>query len=109
MTINIAISLTENKMLDSGIKKYHQYMVELLKDNSEIIDSKTYQVGGYTIGQIKLLSTASDTKIYNNMLCFSYQDKLVIVTFNCTEELKEQWQEVGDFIIDSLFFKTGEE
>ncbi len=105
LTINIAISMTDNKMLDSEINNYHQYMNQLLEKNSEIIESKFYQVDQHNIGKIKLISTAADTKIYNNMIFFSYQDKLVIVTFNCTEELKAEWQEVGDFVIDSLFFK----
>jgi len=105
MTINVAISMTDDKMPDAKIKFYHQNMNEVLKENNEIIGTKLYQVDGHTLGQIKLLSNATDTKIYNNMIYFSYQDKLVIVTFNCIEEEREEWQEVGEFIIDSLFFK----
>lgn len=107
LTINIAISMTDNKMLDSSIKTYHQHMKEVLEKSSEIIESKYYQVDGHNIGKIRLMSKATDTSIYNNMICFSYQDKLVIITFNCTENLKDEWQKVGDFVIDSLFF--GEE
>lgn len=104
-TINIAISTTENKMKDSQIKEYKEYMQELLKNHSEIIETNYYNVDNHNIGQIKLISNAADTKIYNNMICFSYNDKLVIITFNCTENLKDEWNNVGDFIIDSLFFK----
>ena len=53
---------------------------------------------------MKLVSSAYDTNIYNNMLCFSYNGKLVIINFNCTVNLKDEWEKVGDFIIDSLFF-----
>lgn len=105
LTINVAISMTDNQMKNTDIKKFQQYMEEVLKENSEIIKSNYYQVDQHNIGQIKIISKAADTNIYNNMIYFSYQDKLVIITFNCTEELKEEWQEVGDFIIDSLFFK----
>lgn len=105
LTINVAISMTDSQMKNTDIKKFQQYMEEVLKENSEIIKSNYYQVDQHNIGQIKIISKAADTNIYNNMIYFSYQDKLVIITFNCTEELKEEWQEVGDFIIDSLFFK----
>lgn len=105
-TINIAISITENEMKNDQIESYKEYMGKMLKSNSEIISSNYYKEGNHNIGQIKLMSNAVDTKIYNNMIFFSYNDKLVIIAFNCTEELKEEWQNVGDFIIDSLFFKN---
>lgn len=105
-TINIAISITENEMKNEQINDYIQYMEKILKNNSEIIVTNYYKEGNHNIGQIKLISKATDTNIYNNMICFSYNDKLVIVTFNCTEELREEWENIGDFIIDSLFFKN---
>lgn len=104
-TINIAINMTENTMKDSQIKEYVQYMERLLKDDSEIVETNYYNVDNHNVGQIKLISNATDTKIYNNMIAFSYNDKLVIITFNCTEDLKDEWINVGDFIIDSLYFK----
>lgn len=104
-TINIAISITENQMKDSQIHGYKEYMENLLKTNSTIIDSNYHKVDNHNVGQIKLISKATDTNIYNNMIFFSYNDKLAIVTFNCTENLQEEWEEVGNFIIDSLFFE----
>lgn len=104
-TINVAISMTDNQMKDENIKKFQQYMEELLKTNSEILESNYYQVDNHNIGQLKIISKAADTDIYNNMIYFSYNNKLVIITFNCTKDLKEEWQKVGDFIITSLFFK----
>ena len=104
-TINVAVSLTDDKMSNTQIKSYKEAMENLLKDNSEIISSDLYELSGHNIGKIKLISEAQDTSIYKNMIFFSYNDKLVIVTFNCTTELQKEWQSVGDFIIDSLFFK----
>lgn len=104
-TVNVAVSLTDNEMKDSEIRGYKNYIENLLKESSEIIASENYEVDGNHIGKIKLLSKAADTDIYNNMIFFSYNDKLVIITFNCTADLKDEWEQVGDFIIDSLFFK----
>lgn len=98
-TINVAVSLTDDKMSNAQIKSYKEAMENLLKNNSEIISSDLYEVSGHNIGKIKLISNAQDTSIYNNMIFFSYNDKLVIVTFNCTTELQKEWQSVGDFII----------
>lgn len=105
MTINLAISVTDNEMKDNAIDKYREYMKTLLEKNSDIVESKSYKVDGHTIGEMKLVTKAVDTNIYNHMLFFSYHDKLVIITFNCTEELRNDWEQVGDFMIESLFFK----
>ncbi len=104
-TINVTINMTDNDMKNVGIKKYKTYMEGLLKENnSEVISSNYYEVDNHNVGQIKSINNSEDSKIYNNTIFFSYNDKLVIITFNCTQELQEEWQGVGDFIIDSLFF-----
>ena len=101
-TINVTINITEKDMKNEGIKNY---LENLLKENNgEIITSNYYEVDNHNVGQIKLISNGSDSKIYNNTIFFSYNDKLVIITFNCLQELQEEWQKVGDFVIDSLFF-----
>ncbi len=44
-TINVAISTTENRMKDSQIKAYKEYMEKLLKDYSEnILETNYYNV-----------------------------------------------------------------
>lgn len=103
-TINIAISITENTMENNQIKSYKEYMETILKNTSEVVSSNYYEIDNHNIGNIVLISKASDTDIYNNMIFFSYNDKLVIVTFNCTVDLREEWQSVAEFVIDSLFF-----
>lgn len=103
-TINLAISITDNNMKNNQISSYQTYMEGILKNNAEIIDTDYYEVDKHNVGKIKLVTEGVDTDIYNNMIFFSYNDKLVIVAFNCTAELREEWQEVGDFLIDSLFF-----
>lgn len=104
-TINIAINMTENYMKNNEIKDYKTHMEGLLKESDgEIVSASYYEVDNHNVGQIKLISDSGDTKIYNNTIFFAYNDKLIIVTFNCTKELQEEWQGVGDFITDSLFF-----
>ena len=101
-TINVSINITDNDMKNNGIKKY---IDNLLKENNgEIISSNYYKVDKHNVGQIKSINNSEASSIYNNTIFFSYNDKLVIITFNCTSDLQEEWQGVGDFIIDSLFF-----
>lgn len=104
ITINVAINNTENTMKDNQISSYKSYMEKVLGDSCEIISSKEETIDNHHVGKIELISKAEDSDIYNHMMFFSYEDKLVIVTFNCTIDLQDEWKEVGDFIIDSLFF-----
>ena len=104
VNINVAISMSENEMHNVQINSFGKQMEESMKSLGEIISTNYYTVDGHDIAQLKLVSNAEDTKIYNNMVCFSYNDKLVIITFNCTEALRDEWVGVGDFIIDSIFF-----
>lgn len=103
-TVNIAVSITSSSLKNHEVKKY-QKMIEALFSDSQILASDYYQVEEHNIGQIKLISQASDTDIYNNIIFFSYDEKLVIIAFNCMKELQNEWEKVGDFIIESLFFK----
>lgn len=104
-TINIAISITESGMANNKIEQFKDYMVHTMAPTSIIIAEDYYKIDEHNIGQIKLISKATDTNIYNNMLFFSLKGNLVIINFNCTKDLQEEWEKVGDFIIDSLFFK----
>ena len=103
-TINVVVSMTENPMDNGQIKAYQETVEEMMKESGEIIGSDYYEVDRHNVGQMKVVTPAADTDIYNNMIYFSSNDKLVIVTFNCTVEHQDEWQNVGDFIIDSLFF-----
>lgn len=106
VNINIAVSFTENQMTDSQIKEYKEYMETLFQAVGKIVSTDYYNVDNHNVGQIKLISDAVDTQIYNNMICFSYDGKLVLISFNCTENLKDEWGDTGDSIIDSLSFKN---
>lgn len=104
-TVNIAVSLTENPMQDSQIEEYKDYMEDVMKDVSQVTESDCYQVDGRQVGRLTLVSDGADTKIYNDMMFFSQNGRLVIVAFNCTQELAEDWAAVGDAIVNSLYFK----
>ena len=103
VTINVLINMTDDEMNNEQIKDYFDEMLTILADNSRIIYSDYYEVDNHNVGNIKYMSNSVDSKIYNNTIYFSYNNKLVLVSFNCTEQLQDEWQKVGDFIIESLY------
>ena len=102
--INIVISLTENNMANNQIIAYKKYIENTFANNFEILSTDYYQVDNYNVGKIEIMSNLDESNVYNNMMYFSYNDKLVIVTFNCSADIKDEWQSVGKFVLDSLFF-----
>lgn len=101
-TINVSINLTNYKLKDTQISTYINYVIDNI--DGEIISKDTYIVDKHTIGNIKFINNAEDASIYNNIVYFSYDEKLVIISFNLTTDLMEEWENVGEFIIDSLIF-----
>ena len=103
-TVNVAISITNTQMSNEAIGTFLESMKAQLGAQYEVLESGTKEKEGHTIGQIQFISKAPDTDIYNHMMIFSCNEKFRVVSFNCTKELQEEWQEVGTFIINSLIF-----
>ncbi len=105
-TINVALNITEDKIQDDEIAQYIKYMEQGLSGNMEVLSSGVSEKAGRQIGEISFRSAAVDTDIYNHFLAFSDDGNLVLITFNCTVNLQDEWQPVGDFILKSLYFPT---
>ncbi len=103
-TINIAANITDISFTNNDIDSYISTLEKTLDSVGEIIDTKVHEKDGHKIGEIKFISHAIDTDIYNHMMIFSDKEKLRIVSFNVTKELQDDWQTVGEFIIDSIIF-----
>lgn len=104
-TINVVVNVTKDKMNNESITPFLETMKQTLSTSSKIIESNIYEKENHNIGEIKFISKAVDTDIYNHMIIFSLDDTLRIVSFNCTKELKDNWESVGEFVIDSLTFR----
>ncbi len=102
--VNIAISAGEVAVENDQIKEYLDVMKGLLESSSDIIDSKYYEIDGHNIATIKVATNGSEGEYYNHMMFFSYENKLVVIAFNCELSERGTWEKVGDFIIDSLYF-----
>lgn len=104
-TINIVVNATNNPLKNSQIKNYIMGAESQISKYSDVIDTRFFERNGHEVGEIKFISKAADTDIYNHMIVFSDNGLERIISFNCTKELQENWQEVGELIINSLAFK----
>lgn len=103
--VNIAISVSDTEVKNDQIEEYLNVMRELLESSSDIISSDYYEVDKHNIATLKVATTGSDGDFYNHMMFFSYEDKLVVIAFNCELSERGNWEKVGDFILKSLYFE----
>lgn len=103
-TVNIAFSAPNGALANSQVKEYLDTMKTILSTGMDVISTSTYEADGHTIGVIKLISELEGQKIYNQMAFFSYENKLTIITFNCKDGVRAEWEKVGDEIIKSINF-----
>lgn len=104
-TINLVVNATEDEIKNSEIKNFLMGMESQLAKYSDVIGTRFFERDGHEVGEIKFISKAVDTDIYNHMIAFADNGYLTIVSFNCTKELQENWQNAGEDIINSLAFK----
>ena len=103
-TVNVAFSKPNNSLKNDEVKDYLDAMKTILNTSMDVISAETVEKDGHTVGVLKVVSELDDEKVYNEMAFFSYDDKLAIVTFNCRDKARSEWEKVGSAIIDSLKF-----
>lgn len=103
-SVNIAFNREYIEVKDGDIKPAVESIEETFKLIGEDIKLDFYKVDYRQVGVMEVTTNAIDTKIYNKMIMFSLNGKFKTISFNCTEELKDEWLDTGDAIIKSLKF-----
>lgn len=103
-TVNVAFSKPNNNLKNDEIKEYLDAMKTILGTSTDVISADLVEKDGHNIGVLTLVSKLDNEKIYNRMAFFSYEDKLAIITFNCRDKVRSEWEKVGTSIIDSIKF-----
>lgn len=102
-TVNLALSKPENTLSDSQISDYLD-AIEQVFDAAEAKNIKTNlkDVNGHKVGEIEMVTDYTDEDIYNHMVFFSYDGKLAVISFNCLDSMRGEWEKVGEEIMKSL-------
>ena len=69
--------------------------------NGERINNLT-EINGHKVGEIKMVTDYTDEDIFNHMIFFSYDGKLAVISFNCLDDMRGEWEKVGAEIMNSL-------
>lgn len=101
-SVNIAFSKPEEEINNDEMQEYLDAMKTVFGMSGEILGSELYEVNGHKVGNIRLVTEYSDEKLYNDVVFFPYDGKLAIISFNCKDETRSEWEKVGEGIIKSL-------
>ena len=107
-TVNIAINHTQDRLLPSQLAELHRKMDPAIRQQ---YPSATWQFSGFQHHhgrewcQLEFQSPAIDTTIHNMMVATSVDNRMLLVSFNVTDELAADWLEPGREIIKSLQVK----
>lgn len=102
-TINIALNHTRNVAKESDLEGVKQVMdAQFNRPSIDFIGSEIRDVKGKKFIILEFVSQAVDTKIYNLMAIGSLEGRLVMATFNCTDNFRKDWQPVAKKIIGSI-------
>lgn len=104
-TINVALVINDSFMENIQVEEYIKTMKSIYKKYAKDIKTNIWERSNHKIGEMEFIALGSDTEIYNHLIIFSVNDKIRIVNFNCTKDQMSEWQEIGNFIIDSVIFE----
>ena len=109
-SINVAVLLTENKVTESqlsSISENTKKVMQITFKEVKIFEEGNSLLRGKPVYFLKIQTPAIDTNIYNHMVFFELQGKLVICTFNCKENQVSEWKPIAERIMNSLKIKKG--
>lgn len=104
-SVNIGFKLTDIKIKNNEVEKYTEMFKGFYEDSNDGADIVVgfTENNGHNIGNIEFISSSNN--IYNHIVIFSVDDKLVVGTFNCRENDLDEWKNIGNFIINSIKFE----
>lgn len=100
--VSIAFSVTGNAMSEAQIPQFAGMMKNQMKAFSPSLSDVT--VNGKKMSRLEITTPAADGKIFNVMQLSSLDGKLLISTFNATEDLKDKYSQVGKDALSTLAY-----
>lgn len=100
--VSLAFSMTENAMSEAQIPQFAEVLKAQMKAFSPSVTEAT--VNGQKVSRLEMTTPAADGKIFNVMQLSSYDGKLLLATFNATEDLKDKYTQAGKDALSTLKF-----
>lgn len=107
-SVTVGISLNIEEIGQDDLPKYVNSMKAGLQNNVanfDWISNEIWKVNDHDAYLLRFTSPSPDGKIYNLICCFSHNDKLAMLTFNCLNAQREEWIKDFEESIKSIYFE----
>lgn len=104
-TVNLHFEHTDFEATPEQIPLYLDQFLRFFEQNypaSPPLDKGTGQINGHEVGYIEIKLPADGDEVYNLMFYTTVNERLMIISFNCTAGLMEKWKETAFTIMRSL-------
>jgi hypothetical protein len=104
-SVNVAFNLTTNRSTEDKLEETFNSLrstFQQLYKNAEWKNDGIVEIGNKKVGYMELVTNAADTKIYNRIWVCVMEDKLLLATFNCTNEQMNEWEPISEKIMKSM-------
>lgn len=92
------------KIANDQIETYLNTMKSVFAAAGTVLKTEYYQQGDHNIGRMQVAIKSGNESYYEDMVFFSQDGQLVLLTFSCEDAERTKWQPVSDYIIKSLEF-----
>jgi hypothetical protein len=107
-TVNIALSHTSDRMPPDEVPSFHKSLEATFKrlyPSAQWFQSDVVTMNERTWFLLELRTPAIDTDVRNIMMGTSVDGRLLLISFNVTSELEEEWLDTGRAVIRSVVVK----
>lgn len=104
-TVNLAVNHTVNQMTVDQLEEAKGVFVgqfTQMYPAAQWYQKDMAKINGRDFVVLELVTPAIDTQIYNLMFITSLEDRMLMFSFNCTQDLMWKWQSQGQQIMQSV-------
>jgi len=107
-SVNIVFNHTQNRIKKADYPEFIESFKAALANQyptAQFYRTGIETINGNSVGIIELITPAIDTDIYNLMWFAELDGRILLISFNCTIDQKDDWIEAANFILESFELK----
>lgn len=107
-SVTVGLSLNVAQILDEELPLFISSTKEGLLNNLNVewISDNFQDINGYDFAILRFYSNSTNGRIYNMMVAAVYNNKLILITFNCLYTEMSHWKVEFDEMVKSISFHS---
>lgn len=107
-SINVAFNYMTTIITDKEISLFKEATKKNLENvypSATWLEDTVVMIHNKNVGKLEVITPAVDTKVYNLIFFMELEGKLLMASFNCTENQMQEWQPIAHEIVESIKIK----